>query len=202
MLVTNHLHHRVRNVNEFSAKQNNISTVSYYSEQNIQPCNPSPCGPNSQCREIDSHAVCSCLPNFIGSAPNCRPECVVSSECAQDKACVNKKCQDPCPGTCGQNARCQVVNHNPICSCSPDFTGDPFVQCVPKISKLFSYTLLELFLTVHYLREPFECIFYIFSINHKIVKHYYLVPLSCFLWDYQNLIKRKDCNFLCCKFKV
>lgn len=60
----------------------------------------------------------------------CKPECVVNSECIQNKACLNQKCVDPCPGTCGVNARCQVVNHNPICSCSPGFTGDPFDECV------------------------------------------------------------------------
>lgn len=81
---------------------------------------------------MHDHAVCSCTPGYIGSAPNCRPECVVSSECAQDRACVNQKCIDPCPSTCGQNARCQVVNHNPICSCSPGFTGDPFIRCLPE----------------------------------------------------------------------
>lgn len=94
------------------------------------PCIPSPCGPYSQCRVINNHAVCSCQNNYIGTPPACRPECMVSSECAQDKACVNQKCVDPCPGTCGLNARCQVVNHNPICSCSPGYTGDPFVRCL------------------------------------------------------------------------
>ncbi|KAL1140438.1 hypothetical protein AAG570_000370 [Ranatra chinensis] len=93
------------------------------------PCAPSPCGQNSICRVTNGHAVCSCQPNFIGSPPSCRPECVVSSECAQDKACLNQKCADPCPGTCGLNARCQVLNHNPICSCSPGYTGDPFLKC-------------------------------------------------------------------------
>lgn len=93
------------------------------------PCQPSPCGPNSICREVNSHAVCSCQPNFRGSPPNCRPECVVSSECTQDKACVNQRCIDPCPGTCGVNAKCQVVNHSPICSCAKGYTGDPFVRC-------------------------------------------------------------------------
>ena len=99
------------------------------------PCQPSPCGPNSQCREVNNHAVCSCLTGFIGSPPSCRPECMVSSDCAQDKACIKQKCIDPCPGTCGLNARCQVVNHNPICSCAPGFTGDPFIRCHKVTSK-------------------------------------------------------------------
>lgn len=99
--------------------------------QSQNPCQPSPCGPNSQCREINQQAVCSCLPNYIGSPPTCRPECVSSFECALNQACVNQKCIDPCPGTCGLNAKCQTVNHNPICSCPPRLTGDPFVRCIP-----------------------------------------------------------------------
>lgn len=101
------------------------------------PCEPSPCGPNSVCRVTNGHAVCSCQPNFLGSPPSCRPECVVSSECPQNQACISQKCQDPCPGTCGIDARCQVVNHNPICSCPPHFTGDPFVQCIKEGKKFW-----------------------------------------------------------------
>lgn len=91
--------------------------------------------------------MCSCLNGYIGTPPSCRPECVVSSECSQNKACVNQKCVDPCIGTCGLNTRCQVVNHNPICSCSPGFTGDPFASC-HKIQRkncidIVWYSLLE-----------------------------------------------------------
>lgn len=95
------------------------------------PCHPSPCGPNSQCREINGQAVCSCVVGYIGTPPTCRPECVVSSECPQNEACSNQKCRDPCPGTCGIGAKCTVINHNPICSCLPRYTGDPFVRCQP-----------------------------------------------------------------------
>jgi len=95
------------------------------------PCSPSPCGPNSQCREINGQAVCSCLPSYKGSPPDCRPECTVSSECSQDKACVNQKCVSPCPGPCASNARCQVRNHSPFCICPPAYTGDAFSRCYP-----------------------------------------------------------------------
>jgi hypothetical protein len=98
----------------------------------IDPCQPSPCGPYSQCRKINNVAVCSCMTNYIGSPPNCRPECMHSSDCNADKSCISQKCRDPCHGTCGINARCQVVNHNPICSCSPSYTGDPFIRCIQK----------------------------------------------------------------------
>lgn len=103
----------------------------------MDPCQPSPCGPNSQCRRVQNVAVCSCLPSFSGSPPGCRPECVVSSECATDKACISQKCKDPCPGTCGFNAKCQVIHHNPICSCMKGYTGDPFVRCVYEESKIY-----------------------------------------------------------------
>lgn len=104
-----------------------------YQEVVLNPCSPSPCGPNSQCREINGQAVCSCVPGYQGSPPNCRPECTINQDCPQNQACLNQKCRDPCPGTCGIGAKCVVVNHNPICSCPPRYTGDPFVRCNPII---------------------------------------------------------------------
>lgn len=101
----------------------------------INPCTPSPCGPYSICRETQGHAVCSCQEQYIGSPPSCRPECMVSSECLPNKACVNSRCVDPCIGACGLNALCNVVNHNSLCSCPNDHVGDPFVQCIYKESK-------------------------------------------------------------------
>lgn len=103
------------------------------------PCYPSPCGPNSQCKNIKGQAVCSCLSEYIGSPPNCRPECVTSSECLQDKACIKNKCQDPCPDPCGVNANCKVINHSPICFCKTAYTGDPFTLCTFIQSKYFAY---------------------------------------------------------------
>lgn len=97
-------------------------------------CDPSPCGPYSRCLvSHQGYATCSCLPNFQGVPPACRPECIVSSECSQEKACVNQKCINPCEGTCGAEAFCTIINHNPICSCPPGQQGDPFVSCQPPL---------------------------------------------------------------------
>lgn len=95
------------------------------------PCSPSPCGPNAQCRENNGQAICSCLPNYYGAPPACRPECTTSAECPSTRACVNLKCVDPCPGVCGQNARCHVQNHNVYCTCENAYIGNPFVRCTP-----------------------------------------------------------------------
>lgn len=98
----------------------------------INPCVPSPCGLYSYCRDNNGYPSCSCQENYIGSPPNCRPECTINEECSKDKACMKQKCQDPCPGSCGVNAYCNVYNHNPVCSCIEGYTGDPFTSCYIK----------------------------------------------------------------------
>lgn len=99
------------------------------------PCIPSPCGPFSQCRISNNHPVCSCVQNYIGRPPNCKPECMLNSECPSNLACVNERCKDPCPGSCGFNAFCNVVNHSPVCHCMTGYTGDPFSGCSMQQSK-------------------------------------------------------------------
>lgn len=94
-----------------------------------RPCTPTPCGPNSQCREVGNIPACSCQPGYLGVPPECRPECISNSQCAPQQACVNSKCQDPCSSTCGFDSECRVVNHQPVCSCPPGYTGDPFSRC-------------------------------------------------------------------------
>lgn len=94
------------------------------------PCLPSPCGPNSVCEIKSNHPVCSCQPNYSGTPPYCRPECIISQECPSNQACINEKCVDPCKNACGSNAKCDVVNHTPLCSCLEGFKGDAFIGCV------------------------------------------------------------------------
>lgn len=99
-------------------------------------CIPSPCGSNSECRVIGETPSCTCLDNFIGSPPYCRPQCVSNSECAPQFACNNQQCEDPCVDLCGTAAVCRVVSHTPMCTCPEGFTGDPFTSCIPRPVKI------------------------------------------------------------------
>lgn len=88
----------------------------------------------------------------------CRPECVLSSDCPTDKACVRNKCVDPCPGVCGYNAECTVVSHVPSCNCAPGFVGDPFAGCIPQpppgkslsLHLFLSYASLDSFIVISF----------------------------------------------------
>lgn len=107
----------------------------------INPCVPSPCGPNSECKVVGESAACSCSRNYIGTPPSCRPECTINPECPSTRACINQKCNDPCPGSCGSNAKCNVVNHTPMCSCDVGYTGDPFSGCYPVQGEFFLFNI-------------------------------------------------------------
>lgn len=94
----------------------------------VDPCNPSPCGPNAVCTD----GSCSCLSDYQGDPYiGCRPECILNNDCPLSRACIRNKCVDPCPGTCGENAQCNVYNHIPMCSCLPGMTGNAFLSCRP-----------------------------------------------------------------------
>ena len=69
----------------------------------INPSGNEFCGPYSNQRVIPGSNLyqCSCLKGYIGAPPNCRPECVVISDCPQDMANQQQKCSDPCVATCG-----------------------------------------------------------------------------------------------------
>ena len=109
-----------------------------------RPCSPSPCGSNAICKERNGAGSCTCLANYTGDPyTGCRPECVLSSDCPRDRACVNNRCVDPCVSTCGVNAQCQVINHAPSCSCLASFTGNALVSCQP--IPPVSYTHLDVY---------------------------------------------------------
>lgn len=93
------------------------------------PCQPSPCGPNADCQVRGDSPACSCIENYIGLPPNCRPECTINPECPPQLACMQQKCRDPCVGLCGLNAQCSVVNHHAVCACIAGYSGNPFSAC-------------------------------------------------------------------------
>ena len=72
--------------------------------------------------------------------------------------CFRNKCVDPCPGVCGYNANCRVVNHSPVCSCLPNYVGDPFVGC----SLQRKYSMLHTIFRICYI-----CFFYLGSTKAK-----------------------------------
>lgn len=137
--LSNVLNKEVTTINILKSSSKSVLFIFFIDEPEIKlpidACNPSPCGPNTNCND----GVCSCISNYLGDAyQGCRPECTMNTECAPTKACVNNRCKDPCPGICGQNAKCDVHNHIPSCSCPPRYRGDPFVSCreMPVIGKI------------------------------------------------------------------
>ncbi len=57
-------------------------------------------------------------------------ECAASGDCADDEACIQNKCTNPCShDICGENTKCTIKKHNPRCSCQSGYEGDPFVTC-------------------------------------------------------------------------
>lgn len=112
------------------------SSVSVVTEQPPQPCNPSPCGANAICKEQNGAGSCTCVADYFGDPySGCRPECVTNNDCARDRACVNNKCRNPCPGVCGLNAECSVFAHAPTCICVSGYVGDPMTACREPTSK-------------------------------------------------------------------
>lgn len=101
-----------------------------YREPEVTACQTSPCGINAVCKERNNAGSCSCLPEYYGDPYiECRPECVMNSDCPKTKSCFNQKCVDPCIGVCSSNAECFVVNHSPLCTCLSGYTGNPSVGC-------------------------------------------------------------------------
>ena len=98
--------------------------------QKPDPCRTSPCGLNAICTNQNGIPNCRCLPDYFGDPYlACTRECNVHSDCSINKACKDYHCIDPCPGLCGVNAQCRVINHIPTCTCEEGYVGDPFSSC-------------------------------------------------------------------------
>lgn len=94
------------------------------------PCDGSICGQNAMCKSNFKNGTCVCKPNYVGDPfIECRPYCSLSADCPRTFVCIDSKCVDPCENACGVRARCEVVNHNPICFCPNGLTGNPLILC-------------------------------------------------------------------------
>lgn len=82
------------------------------------PCEPSPCGPNTQCTILKNGvAKCTCLPGYIES-PNTIRGCVPKSD----------QCN---PNPCGLGAKCDS-DRVPPCYCPKNTVGNPYQSCAGK----------------------------------------------------------------------
>ncbi|RWS29323.1 hypothetical protein B4U80_00125, partial [Leptotrombidium deliense] len=118
---------------------------------------PNACGVNAHCQPVQHRPRCECISNYKGNAfircdtipddycdldsscplgkicdhNKCIDGCRTDGNCRYEEACINKICQNPCTiyGACGVNALCKPANHDRVCSCLPEFTGDPKIHC-------------------------------------------------------------------------
>lgn len=130
------------------------SSIIAVEQRPVDPCSQSPCGSNAIC----DNGSCTCQENYFGDPfSGCRPECVLNTDCGQNRACLRNKCIDPCPGTCGQNALCNVYNHIPMCTCPTGMSGNAFVSCSPiRGTGKLSITFKQFFYTVVTALKPFS----------------------------------------------
>lgn len=93
------------------------------------------CFDNEKCIERRCSVICtsdrSCPNGFICESGQCIAGCRADSECQFNEECISHQCINPCasPAACGKNAQCQTINHRAVCTCLPDFTGNPRVEC-------------------------------------------------------------------------
>lgn len=102
--------------------------------QCLDPCKrDKPCGENAICQVADHRALCLCKDGFQGEpTKKCTKfECQTNEDCTEENKCVEGFCRNPCfePGACGINAQCRVVGRRAQCSCTPNFVGNPEVEC-------------------------------------------------------------------------
>ena len=98
------------------------------------------------------------MPGFTGQPPLCRPQCLRNEDCGKDQACISDKCQNPCNGACGIEAKCRVINHVPRCTCPDNFNaGDPYEECFES-KTTNNQTKQNEVLVVHVPEKPSSCL--------------------------------------------
>lgn len=108
-----------------------------YNGQCLDPCLlGSPCASNAECYGEAHRAACRCPNGYSGNPlDRCeRVECRVDGDCSFDRACIDRRCVNPCAELanppCASNAICYPQNHVAACRCPEDMPfGNPLAYC-------------------------------------------------------------------------
>lgn len=113
--------------------------------QCVDPClRDRPCSSRAECRAQNHISVCRCPPQYSGNPyVNCQPieepECRQDGDCPTQLACLNQKCQDPCPVIypCQDPAECTVLPTFPVrtmaCVCPSGYVSSGSSTCEPTV---------------------------------------------------------------------
>lgn len=105
-----------------------------YNEKCLNPCSSSQCGKGAECLAQQHRANCICP---AGTQGNPLVSCVTglcqyNEDCADHEACdrLNRICRPVCDEeSCGSNAYCKGMNHQPSCYCREGTSGNPYTEC-------------------------------------------------------------------------
>ena len=92
-----------------------------------------PCGGDAECTGIGHKAICTCPVGLEGDPyVTCTTvECRADADCPPDRACLNKRCENPCSieNPCDDSSECKVNDHVVDCTCPPGFRGSRGTAC-------------------------------------------------------------------------
>lgn len=92
-----------------------------------------PCGRGAICEVVAHVASCRCPPGTQGDPRRAcvSAVCQYNDDCNDNQICdrLNRVCQPACSDTsCAPGAICTAKLHQPICSCPPGYSGDPYLR--------------------------------------------------------------------------
>lgn len=107
-----------------------------HNENCLNPCTLGAvqCGRGAECLAQNHRANCMCP---AGTQGNPLVSCVTgvcqyNEDCRDDEACdrLNRVCRKVCDSdSCAETAICEGRAHQPVCSCRPGTSGNPYVEC-------------------------------------------------------------------------
>ena len=93
------------------------------------------CGRGAECLVQAHRAQCVCPAGTQGDPfLSCvAAVCQYNEDCADHEACdrLNRVCRPVCDDeTCAATATCTGRKHQPVCSCPPGTSGNPYIECL------------------------------------------------------------------------